>query len=71
MLRLQVTSWNHNCSEMHKLSKNSGTLESFGKASRSVHMASIKLMFPDLFEKLTGNVMVEIEDICLQIKVFM
>jgi hypothetical protein len=44
---------------------------SIEKASRSSHMVSVKNIFPDLFEKIQGNLIVEIEDICLQLKVFM
>ena len=44
---------------------------SCGNASKSNEMTSIKTTFSDLFEKLLGNLLVEMEDIFLQIKVFM
>lgn len=75
LLAMQVTSWNHNCTEvsqlLHKLSKNIDAMGSCGNASKSNEMTSIKTTFSDLFEKLLGNLLVEMEDIFLQIKVFM
>jgi hypothetical protein len=72
---VKVTSWNHNCSEvsqlLHQLNKNCDSMESITKCSRSPHMSSLFAMFPDLNEKLIGNIIVENEDICIQLKVFM
>mmetsp|Transcript_25233 Transcript_25233/g.42566 ORF Transcript_25233/g.42566 Transcript_25233/m.42566 type:complete len:199 (-) Transcript_25233:309-905(-) len=70
-----VVSWTHNCSEtsqlLEKLNKNCESMASVMKTSQSSDFSSLKALFPDLFEKLVGNLVVEIEDLCLQLRVFM
>lgn len=72
---VQIASWKHNCSEvsdlLFQLGKNCDCMESVMRVSKSDSLATVTNIFPDLFEKLVGNLLVEMEDICLQIKVFM
>jgi hypothetical protein len=74
-LFLQTESWNNDCEQistlLQSLKQIMELLNSVTRVSQYHKLESVHNTFPDLFETMEGQLVVDIEDTLIQIKKFM